>query len=231
MDATQTPNPMELNPVGRGLLLGQTRSGKTTLAEYLLIGKRNLVIIDPKHQFNPPFEQSIVYDPDELPDAARRIYKIQKEHPNRLIAINYRPSIDALEDSDIDRVLRWIFNRENTLVYVDELTAIVKGPQSYPRGLRAIYTMGGSKNVGILAGTQRPSYLPRFVFSETDTFWQFYLGLQDDRETAAEWMNPPSEDGRRARALINSEKYSFWFYQQGMTGPQQYKLQLGGGRK
>lgn len=159
----------------RGCLVGQTGTGKSTLARYLTQDKRNLIIIDPKRDFDPPRDCTIIDNPDALTNMTND-------------CILYRPKPEASEPEDYDRVFHWIYNRGHTFVYIDELTAVSRSAQSYPLWLRALYTQGRSMGIGIIGSTQRPSGVPLFVFSESRKFWKFYLLMGKDNERMAEWM-------------------------------------------
>lgn len=218
---TQTPTPVSVSVEEclriendeRGLLVGQTRSGKTTLGRVLIKEKQNLVVIDPKRDFVPLQDHVVVYEASELPRAGR--------HADGR-AIVYRPSIHDLAIEKMDVVFQWIFERGNTYTYIDEVTTIIKHAQSYPMYLRAIYTQGRSRGCGILSATQRPSGIPGFCFTESDRFWKFFLSNPADQERMADYMGRivvelddyQSDD----EGGLHSVTHSFFFYRHGQRG-------------
>ena len=198
---------------GRGILVGQTGTGKSTLAAELIAKKRNLLIIDPKHQFYPSQKYELVTNPDELANTANKAF-VETEGK---LAILYRPPIETLEDlSEINRVFLFAFLRQNTFVYVDEGTSVTKSPMTYPFYLKAIYTQGRGRNVGILTATQRPVGLPGFIFSESGRLWKFYLSLLSDQERMAEYMGnvvvEPKDKRVSAHDRTDNGEISHTFY-------------------
>ena len=169
-------NALRIGSSERGLLVGQTRTGKSTLANYLIQTKPVLLVIDPKGDFQLNRKAVTISNPNQL-------------HNTKEPVIHYQPSPEYSDYSDYDDVFRWVFYRGNTFVYVDELTAVTgRTAQSYPIWLRSLYTQGAGKGIGVLAATQRPANLPLFVFSESFRFWAFFLLLERDNKRMAEYM-------------------------------------------
>lgn len=189
--------------------MGQTGSGKSTLAAPLIADKPHLLIIDPKRQFEPAQEEySTIHRPEDLPGARESV-------------ILYRPTPDDDELESYDRVLRWVYNRKNTFLYIDELLSLVGGPHTYPRYLKILYSQGRALNIGILGATQRPSGVPLFCISESQYFYMFHLSLKRDRQRMAEFM------GERVEGDLQ-DRYSFWYYNQYARSPaRELKLRIG----
>ena len=207
---------------GRGLLLGQTGTGKSTLAKVLLADKKSLLVIDPKHQFETIQEYQITEDAELIPMLFNRAEK-------KNIAVIYRPSIMDTEREEIDSVFRWVFGRGNIFLYNDELTAVTDNPVHYPKYLRAIYTQGRSKFIGTLGATQRPSMIPLFIFSETERDWVFRLKLEADRDRAADFIIPAESYTGRRPTLTWKTEHAFYFHEQSeRTFPRQAELNLTG---
>lgn len=201
----------------RGIITGQTGTGKSTLARLIVQQHRealNSVIIDPKLQFDPVGMRAkrtgyrIVTDPAKLSG-------ITKQN------ILYRPGGEYNNPEDYDRVFRWIYDRKNTFVYIDELSALIgRSFQSYPPWLRQLYQQGRGLGITILAATQRPSGFPRFVFSESDQFWKFFLLLEDDQKTMAEYMGRTVLEPRDyPNHTAHHDKHSFFYRDLTMQAP------------
>lgn len=204
-------DPLEMGGRQRGLLTGQTGSGKSTLAKYLILPQPNLLIIDPKSEFALPERD------------CRIVTELDKLSGRRDDCIIYRPKPEDNEPERYDRLFKWVYERRNTFVYIDELTAVTRSPLSYPMWLRAIYVQGRSLGIGILAATQRPTMIPLFAMSEAQKFWSFYLLLSGDRKRMAEWMGDAVE-------REPTERYGFYYKDTLTRGEtKEYVLKLGKG--
>jgi hypothetical protein len=71
-----------------------------------------------------------------------------------------------------------IWQRENTGVYVDEGYMIGDSP-----AFRALLTQGRSKHIPIICLSQRPSWISRFLFSESNFYQIFRLNDKRDKKT------------------------------------------------
>ena len=211
----KTNNPLLMPSDSRGLLTGQTGTGKSTLAQVLVQDKRNLLIVDAKNEFIPSQEYELATTLDQLEVKAK---VVMKENEGRT-ALLYRPSYNDLEDMDMYNALfKWAFLRENTFVYVDEALAVCKGPMTFPHFLKVIYTQGRSKNVGILSASQRPVGIPTFMRSEAAYFWKFFLGNRADQEVMAEYMGDIVLEPKDKNLSAHDNPYSFFFKNIRMRG-------------
>ena len=217
-------NPLRIEHSSRVLVVGQTGSGKSTLVQYMLLPLRNLVIVDPKHQFDPIQRHEIVTTAEELETEGNR-------RTSRNIALVFRPSMEYLDSGEIDEVYGWIFARGNTILYNDELTTIIPNAARYPSKLRAIHTQGRGKGITCIEATQRPSGIPGWIYSETDLFIKFSLATRDDQKRMAQYMGdtvvePASYPAESAHA----SKHTFYVYRQGEREPaREYVLDLSNG--
>jgi len=83
------------------------------------------------------------------------------------------------DDNDAVREHMWnIWRQENTGVYVDEGLMI----GLYNPAFRSLLTQGRSKHIPMIILSQRPAWLDRFVFSESDFFQVFQLNHSEDRK-------------------------------------------------
>jgi hypothetical protein len=166
----------------RAVFVGQTGSGKTTLAEKLCETRRFVVALDPKGLLKwGGYRRYTTLD---------RVIQVKALEAPRII---YAPSYEELTDEEtMDTFFRWVYERGNCTVYVDELYAITRG-DSYPWNLGACYTRGRERNVEIWGATQRPARVPQIVFSESEHVYCFRLRMPQDRERV-EQMTGISED-------------------------------------
>ncbi len=200
----------------RSLLAGKTGTGKTTLARFILSDLHykqrvpSIVIIDPKGTFK--FDGMII-------DAVEEAQTNQAEP-----VLIYRPNPDNSVKDDVDaydRLLKWIYRRGNTVLYIDEAYALAPDGITYPNAIRPLYTRGREFGVTVIAATQRPVHIPRVMYTEAEYFYCFALNAKSDRERIAEMI------GEEAKQ--SPEGYAFWHYSPDVNTPQYLSLNLKGG--
>lgn len=173
-------SPLYIPKSERGLIVGATGSGKSYLAERLLFNKQNLIVIDPKGQFNIKGRTAVI---------ARRPKDILKWKARGNEYLDYVPFPENDTKQYWDEVFKSLFYRRiKPFIYIDELTMCINGPLSYPPYLKAIYAQGRSLGIGCLACSQRPKGIPLFTRSEVERMWQFRLNVRSDLLTMAEVM-------------------------------------------
>lgn len=94
------------------------------------------------------------------------------------------------EQEEMNQYLWDIWNAENIGVYIDEGYMI-----QIPDGLIACLTQGRSKRIPMILLSQRPAWITRFAFSESDFFQVFHLNDKRDRKTVEAFL-PPGTDKR-----------------------------------
>lgn len=91
---------------------------------------------------------------------------------------------------DIDPVrqqMMRIWAQENTGVFVDE-GYMVCGPTNPNPAFRSLLTQGRSKHIPMITLSQRPVWLDRFAFSESDFYQIFALNHVGDRKKIQEYV-------------------------------------------
>lgn len=158
----------------RTAVIGRTGSGKTQFGVWLLshaaLEFQPYVIIDFKRDKligRIPYAQDISYD--DVP-----------EKPGLYILRTSIKELTALENF-MDNIL----GAENTGLFFDETYPIGKNSDAF----NMLLTQGRSKHIQMFCLTQRPSWISRFVFSESDFFSVFDLNMRDD-EISVERMTP-----------------------------------------
>ena len=158
-------------------IIGRTGSGKTQAALWHLSLRswdvRPWVIYDYKG------DDLIAQIPDtknlaltEPPPTKPGIY-IVRPHP---------------DDSETVQAQLWkIWEQEGIGIYVDEGYMICSPQQPNPP-FRSILTQGRSKRIPVIILSQRPVWLDRFVFSETDFYQVFALNAAKDRQTIMSYV-------------------------------------------
>lgn len=171
------------SPHDRTVIIGRTGSGKTQQGAWLLsrqhFDRMPWIIID--------------YKRDELLNASRLIREINynelPKHPG-LYILHPEPS----HDIQVDAFLQRVYRRGNTGLFFDESFMV---PDK--KGLSAVLTQGRSLRIPVIALTQRPAWLSRFVFSEADHFSVFHLTDSEDRKKVGRFLpdgaadDPPPE--------------------------------------
>jgi len=191
---------LSLGLTDRGFLVGQTGTGKTTLAQ-LLLGARNhpyIVVFDTKGMMRK--EDWPGYEIHKRLDAA-----IRSKQPKLI----WQPEPAELRSWEtIDRGFRWIYERWNTLLYVDEALDVTLR-QEIPFGFHAVLTRGRQRIISTLVATQRPTGIPQSIISEAQHRYIFYLQLEQDRKRME------SLTGIAEERIKKLDKYEFFYSRQG----------------
>lgn len=158
----------------RTAVIGRTGSGKTQFGAWLLsesaIEHQPFVIVDFKRDNllnRIPYAEDISYN--QLPEKPG-VY-ILRTGTNELHHLN--------------NFLYNVLEAEHTGLFIDETYPIGKNSDPF----NMLLTQGRSKNIQMFCLTQRPSWISRFVFSESDFFSVFHLNMRDDEKTV-EAMTP-----------------------------------------
>jgi energy-coupling factor transporter ATP-binding protein EcfA2 len=196
----------------RVFIVGTTGSGKTTLAKALLYKSPNVVILDPKRTFNLPegWDHVIYTNFNEI-----------KRHKDEETVI-YRPTLEEMEKGTND-FFEWVFDRGNTLLYIDEVMRVVNGTR-IGKGYATCLQLGRERGVGVWSATQRPANIPLVVMTESEHYFVFRLRNIEDRKRIYEYTGHPEF------LRMPKDQYGFWYYND-ITGNIRYykKAKLGKG--
>lgn len=155
------------NPSQRCIIMGSTGRGKTGVGLWHLLKRnfenRTIIIVDHKRDEN-------------LSKLKAENLKIGSPAPNDGGVYIIRPVVDV-HDEQMTKLFREMWDNENYLLYIDELTMINRNCPA----LKALLTQGRSKQIEIIMLTQRPVDVSRYAFSEAD-FIQV-LGFNDVRDS------------------------------------------------
>lgn len=151
----------------RTCVVGRTGSGKSQFGFWLLsvspFDRQPYTVIDWKGE-------KLVAESDRIREI--RLGEIPK-HPGLHVV---RPI-----PGDEDKLEAWLWKlwaAEKQGLFIDEGYAI--DPRS--KALQAILTQGRSKRLPVIALSQRPSWISRFILSEADFFAVFQLNDKEDRK-------------------------------------------------
>lgn len=189
------PDSASLKRNGRALFVGATGSGKSTLMKALLHGVKNVMVIDPKRTFVLPESYNATITTDRT-----TVENWDSESP-----LIFRPGADVINDPfAYDWFFYNAYERENTLVVVDEVYLLVKQNNMAP-GYGACIQLGRERGVGVWHATQRPSRVPINIISESEDVFAFRLRNPNDQERIAEYTD---------YAIMNKQAtgHGFWHY-------------------
>lgn len=159
----------------RTAIIGSTGSGKTQFACWLLSSrdfhKRPWIIFDFKGD-----ELIEAIGPKEI-----NVYGPPPKKPGLYVV---RP-IPERDDKAVEQFLWQVWKNENTGIYIDE--GYMLGPRN--PALNACLTQGRSKRIEMMILSQRPVWMSKFVFSESNYFAVMNLTLADDRKYVAGYTN------------------------------------------
>lgn len=172
-------------------IVGATGSGKTHAAMWHL-SQRNFdvkpwIIYDFKHE---DFIR-------ELPGTST--LGVGDPLPERPGLYIVSPRVD--QEDEVEAQMNEIWAREDIGVFVDEGYMI--GPRN--AGFRMLLTQGRSKHIPLIILCQRPVWLDRFVFSESQFFQVFHLTSRKDVQTLEQYI-PRELDFDKL-----PERYSFYY--------------------
>lgn len=112
----------------------------------------------------------------------RRLRDLVRLDPHRAPRLIYRPDpVEAQDPVVANAFFRWIYERRNTTLYVDETYAVVFRGGVLPYH-QACITRGRERGVEVWSATQRPSWIPLMVLSEAEHWYVFRLNVREDRK-------------------------------------------------
>jgi DNA helicase HerA-like ATPase len=211
---------IHIKPDEHVFIPGMTGSGKSVLAEVYLAGFQNVVKLDTKGE---------VYERRKKGEEVWRGLVEGKdftvvEHLADLSEVKtpkiiYAPHFTEQTLEHYDALLKWVYDRENTTIWVDELMEVCPSAMKYPPYIKAIMTRGRSKNVSMWALAQRTIDIPTIVLANTTHFFVFNLNQPQDRKKLADSTGV-------MEFYYQPGKYKFWYFKLGQTHAVRGQLKL-----
>lgn len=192
-----------------GLVVGQTRFGKTFFVKRVVRFFPYVMVHDPKNRFTTGWEyEHRVHSVEDL-------YGIDPyEHP----WIIYAPLGDERESMAArEAFCKYCLDRGNCLVVFDELNRMAESPTVYPPSMRYLYTGGAESAICVMGLTQEPIRVPSFTLTQAAHIYLFYFGNSSHRDKIAGFL-PLANDEQ----IEELEKYEFLYWRNDMrevTGP------------
>lgn len=174
----------------RAVFVGKTGTGKTTLAERICANFENVVVLDSKAE--------LTWSGYEICD---NLQAVSRAKNTRVI---WQPNPHEQNEETYDAFFKFIYDRKNTVVYIDEVYAICKNSQTMPFWYRAVLTRGRSRGIGTFNSTQAPVYVPHWILSQSEHYFVFKMKLGTDREKVESITGIARDD---LDALQNHEFY------------------------
>lgn len=160
-----------------------------------MYGTPHVAVIDPKRTFTLPASWGAVTTDDM--DVV-----LAHDGPEPII---FRPGTEILEDAEsVDWWFWWVFQRRNTLAYVDEAAMCVR--ESKPiRGYAACIQLGRERGIGVWSATQRPARVPIVLLSESEHMFAFRLRHPEDLRRVMDYSDP---------AIMQKQAtgHGFWYW-------------------
>jgi hypothetical protein len=205
----------------RVFIVGKTRSGKSTMARYLLKevvrnGGR-VFIFDPKKDWmgRPPNRTPYGEISRDFRGSVDRPIKIDHFDPTIRVSI-YEPSE---WDTNCDSILKKAIEYGYTTIYIDEIKQLV--PNTFaPKMLVIAYTQGAAAGVGVWGGVQRPKGIPEVMKDQAEVWIIFRVKKYEDRKDIATYVFEESE-GARLPSIFRRPLQPRWFifYEDSMVEP------------
>lgn len=201
-------------------IAGKTGSGKSYLAEIYLAGYDHVVMLDTKGQSLERRKKGkeLWYGLREGKDfvLVETLEEVEEARTNKII---YCPSPEEQTEEHYDALMKWVYERENTILWIDELMQVAPSPTKYPFHLRALMTRGRSKEATVWACTQRPATIPIDVFNNSSHFFIFDLNIPADRDRIVKATGCPE-------FYEKPGKYNFWYMRDSDDEPVRATLKL-----
>lgn len=196
---------IELNTSDRGIVVGQTGSGKSIFMRELLAPLTRLAVVAPSGTLHGDDIEDSEWN--LKPWGKRTAIALKRGKPFRTLieepaGRNWNPTFERLRKAG------------DLVIYIDEIFAVVPPRRPIPTELHAIYTRGRKSGIGSWSATQRPSWVPLEILSEAQWYVCFRLMMDEDRRRMAGLMGMEVMTGIR-----EGDPYGFWIYHVSWDSP------------
>lgn len=160
----------EIRPNQRVLIVGMTGTGKSQLAEYLCREFNSLIVLDYKHE--------IEWEGFKILNSLKELSRAgtSAEYNRVILRVPYE-----WEKKEYDTFFKWVLQRKKTRVYVDE-GMVIGDNATFPKHLKICAVVGRSLGIGMIVTVQRPATIPKFLMTDSEHKFVFYLQDEDDQK-------------------------------------------------
>lgn len=168
-----------IRPGHRIAVFGRSGSGKTYFTRYAILRSSNMrwIVLDTKH--DPEFDD---WSPEDGLVTMDKLARLWRERA--IVVVRPRPHqcVPVILDAYLGDLHEGF---ERIGVSIDETYQVAFGSRAGP-GLTGLITRGRVRKQSVILGSQRPSWVPRFVFTEANGYVIMNLTLLVDRKATYE---------------------------------------------
>lgn len=206
----------------RVFIVGKTRSGKSTMARYLLkeVAKAGgrVFIIDPKKDWmgRPPHRTPYGVPSQDFKGSVDNPILTSSFNPDYKVMI-YEP---AEWDKNCDNIMLDAIKTGYTTIYIDEIKQLV--PATYaPKNLQIAYTQGAAAGVGVWGGVQRPKGIPEIMKDQAEVWIVFRVKKREDRIDIGTYICEENSNVHQLPPILRLPLQYRWFifYEDSMMYP------------
>lgn len=185
---------LEIGSDQRVAIIGQTRMGKTFLAERLVKRQPRVLVIDSKHMVK-----------------WKGFHLTSSPHAALLESrVIYRPESGRPPNDFWMAAVRSLHDRGGGILLIDEGSYITSASQ-IPQGLADAIRLGGELGVGVWILAQESTTIHNTTLRQSDVIIMFYNQGQSDREKLAHVV------GDMGHTLVHLDKYEWTIFVRGET--------------
>lgn len=213
-------NTVTIKPSEHVFICGQTGTGKSVVAEVYLAGYDAVVKLDTKGEYyERKKKKEVLWRGLKENVDFTVVFKLKDIDSVTTPKIIYVPDPDEMNEEHYDALMKWVYERENTILWIDELMEVCPSPTRYPPNLKSLYTRGRSRESVVWACTQRPSDIPAICFSQSSHFFIFTMQLPQDRKKVMDGTGMP-------QFMQQPGGHNFLYWKIGMDEPVMARLKL-----
>lgn len=167
-------NAPRILPGQRLAVVGRAGSGKTYLTQWFILrSPQRWVILDTKHDPN--------FDSWKPSSGLLRMSALRRRWEDARHVV-VRPDPHQTQNVVLDAYLGELHDAfEGFGTLIDETYQVALGNRPGP-GLTGLVTRGRAREQSVIMGAQRPSWVPKFMFSEANHIAVLSLSVADDRK-------------------------------------------------